>query len=127
MKIILFTISLFLCGNLLSQLSPTYNADIQKADSLFLEKNYKNALAAYKSVFEKNGDRGRVADRYKTAACWALLNNIDSAFGQLQRIAEKGKFDAYEIILHDNTFIILHDDVRWKPLLELVKKNAGIQ
>ncbi len=127
MRIAFCTLFIFFSATLAAQLSPTYKTDIQKADSFYLARDFKNAVTAYNTVFEKNGDRGMVADRYKTAVCWALLSNVDSAFGQLQRIAGKGRFDAYEIILRDNSFTILHDDVRWKPLLEMVKRNAAGQ
>ncbi len=93
------------------------------ADSLFIGKEYPKAVKLYSAAFEAKGGQGKVKDRYKAASCWAILNNIDSAFWQLNRIAFRGRYLNVEEISKDSSFATLHNDKRWAAIIEQIKKN----
>ena len=57
------------------------------------------------------------------ATCWTKLNNVDSAFLQLERIAFVGKFSHYDLIDGDVNLIPLRSDKRWKVIIDKMKKN----
>ena len=100
-----------------------YEKTIKKADALFKKADYQNAANTYLLAIKENNDLGKINDRYKTASCFALLNNKDSAFLQLYRIAEKGGYYNYLEIQEDKHFNSLHTDKRWVPLIEIIKSN----
>ena len=101
----------------------TYTQNIQKADSNFVAKNYVLAINFYNQAFNGNNGLGKVRDRYKTAICWVKLSNYDSAFSQLNRIAEKGKFSDVDLLLDDVDFAPLHKDTRWVLFIDQIRQN----
>jgi hypothetical protein len=103
--------------------SAEYLGQIKKADSLYKVKDFKNSAIAYSFAFKSNGWRGLTNDRYNAACSWALAGNADSAFFQLERIANKVNFSNYSHLMTDSDLNNLHSDRRWKPLLDLVKQN----
>ncbi|MCX2576235.1 hypothetical protein [Pedobacter sandarakinus] len=103
-----------------------YNENVDLAQNLFLNRNYKEAIPFYQVAFRANKDQAKVIDRYNLATCWALNNKPDSAFIQLQRIVEKGKFASYVLISRDVNLFGLHKDPRWEPLMNLVKANGEL-
>jgi hypothetical protein len=121
-------ILLFIC-TLLVQLSfgqnnsNEYSKFIKKANSLYKEKNYKESALAYSNAFKSNSWQGKPNDRYNAACSWALAKISDSSFYHLNGLASKGNYMNYEHITTDTDLISLHNDKRWKPLLEIVKKN----
>lgn len=100
-----------------------YAGSIQKADSLYNAKDFKGAAHAYSDAFESQGWKASVNDRYNAACCWALANIPDSAFFNLQRIANAAGFQDYGLLMSDTDLKNLYSDQRWGPLTELVKKN----
>jgi hypothetical protein len=66
---------------------------------------------------------GIVKDRYNAACSWALANYPDSAFFQLNRISSKGNYMNYNAIISDSDLNSLHNDNRWEPILDAIKKN----
>lgn len=114
--------------------SSTFSQDMKeylrltfRADSLYKEKKYKDAVIIYYQAFQTINDQGKVKDRYSAAICWALLKNADSAFSQLTRIVVKGKYSAYFQITQDENLKTLHQDPRWEPLLKKVEENVYIK
>ncbi len=77
----------------------------------------------FSAAFKANGWIGISNDRYNAACSWALANNSDSSFFQLNRIATKANYMDYGHITTDPDLNSLHDDKRWKPLLEIIKQN----
>jgi hypothetical protein len=100
-----------------------YSGLVKKADSLYNAKNYNFSALAYSAAFKANGWIGSSNDRYNAACSWALADNSDSSFFQLYRIATKANYKNYEHISTDADLNFLHDDKRWKPLLEIIKQN----
>src|SRR6218665_2652067 len=70
-------------GDSVKVLSNTYEISITTADKYLQKSDFVNALFYYNKAFKDNHDLGKVKDRYKSACCYAMLNNADSAFIQL--------------------------------------------
>lgn len=100
-----------------------YSSLVKEADSLYTAGNYKVSVETYSTAFGSNGWIGMSNDRYSAACSWALANSADSSFFQLNRIATKENYMNYGHITTDPDLNSLHNDNRWKPLLELVKQN----
>jgi hypothetical protein len=96
---------------------------VKKADSLYNAKDFRNSANKYSDAFKANGWKGFPDDRYNAACSWALAAVPDSAFFQLDRIATKSNYTNYGHITTDPDLNSLHNDNRWKPLLEKIKQN----
>ena len=96
---------------------------VKKAFALYEAKDYKNSAFTYSEAFKVNGWKGRPDDRYNAACSWALANYQDSAFFNLERIATKSNYSDYGHITADQDLNSLHEDKRWKLLLEIIKQN----
>lgn len=122
----LFFLSLLFCCTLTSECQPLPKEYIEfaaKADTALFNGDYDKAISLYKFAFSQNNGMAKVIHRYKLAAAFTQLNLFDSAFVQLDRIATKGKFKEYDIIANDFLFLPLHEDARWKAILEKVRLN----
>ena len=118
----------FICTSLYSycqDLQQEYHIHIKQGDSLYKIKAYKAGALQYSKAFESLGWKGKVLDRYNAACLWALAGVPDSAFFQLFKIASLGdrSYKNYEHIIGDADLFPLHNDKRWKPLLEMIKTN----
>lgn len=100
-----------------------YKMFINRADSLFKLKNYKQASENYSLAFKSYSWKGAPNDRYAAARAWSLVNIADSAFDCLDRIVNKLGFSKYEEVVAEEDFNFLHSDQRWEPLLERIKRN----
>jgi uncharacterized protein YxeA len=94
------------------------------ADSNYKKKQFRTAIDLYTTAFKKNNDLGLVRHRYNLACCYVMTKNLDSAFIQLFRIAEKGKYFNYSEIEAEPCFKTLQSDSRWTKLIGVIKKNA---
>ena len=103
--------------------SAAYLNLVKKADSLYNAKDFKTSALTYSTAFARNGSKATAKDRYNAACSWALANNPDSAFFQLDRIATKANYMNYGHITTDPDLNSLHNDTRWKPLLQIIKAN----
>jgi hypothetical protein len=121
-KIILFFLFIVSTQLVFGQ-SEEYSSLVKKADSLYDIKDFKNSALAYSAAFKSNDWKGYSDDRYNAACSWALAGNSDSAFFNLQRIADKANYSDYEHISTDEDLNSLHADERWKPLLSKIKVN----
>lgn len=95
----------------------------KEANQQRIDEHYEKAVKLYTKAFVANGDKAKVYDRYMLATCWTKLNNVDSAFLQLERIAFVGKFSHYDLIDGDVNLISLRSDKRWKVIIDKMKKN----
>jgi hypothetical protein len=105
-------------------ISDLYLKNIALADSFLSKGQYQSATFYYNQAFISNGNKGKVIDRYNDAKCWVILNNKDSAFFQLDKIANGGKFTKYEVLESDLTFLPLKSDPRWQKIIAKIKSNA---
>ena len=96
-----------------------YDAFKKIGDSLYKLKDYKNAAIAYSSSIKIAGNNATIGDRYDNACSWALANYPDSAFAQLEIIANTYNltFSDFENVGTDNDFISLYTDKRWKTIM----------
>jgi pimeloyl-ACP methyl ester carboxylesterase len=118
--LILLLSSSFLFGQSLSQ---NYSDLVRKADSLYRAKDFNNSALTYSNAFKATDWKGNLNDRYNAACSWALANNSDSAFSNLNYITNSLNYSNYEHIKGDPDLKILHIDNRWKQLLAAVKAN----
>lgn len=96
---------------------------VKVADSLYNVKEYRNSADKYSEAFKTNKWKGYPNDRYNAACSWALAAVPDSAFFQLDRIETKANYIYYEPITTDPDLVSLHNDQRWRPLVEKFKQN----
>jgi hypothetical protein len=115
----------FLLLSLLSgaQSEDAYKQLVSKGNELYRAKQYKESAEAYSKAFAAFGGKGFTNDRYDAACSWALAGNVDSAFVNLERIANKGNFTNYSHMTTDSDLNSLHNDKRWQPLCDIVKQN----
>lgn len=123
MKEIIFLSACFISTQVSLGQSVEYYNLVKKADSLHNVKDFKASALTYSAAFKANGWKAVSNDRYNAACSWALANNSDSSFFQLNRIATKANYINYGHITTDPDLNSLHEDLRWKPLLEIIKQN----
>ena len=123
MKKFIFLFACFISTQVSLGQSVEYYNLVKKADSLHNTKDFKASALTYSAAFKANGWTALSNDRYNAACSWALANNSDSSFFQLNRIATKANYINYGHITTDPDLNSLHEDLRWKPLLEIIKQN----
>jgi hypothetical protein len=123
----IFSISLLLLSHLVYAQHPPkgYFHLVSIADSLHRAKDFKGAAATYNAAFAVFKGKGFVNDRYKAACAYARIGNIDSAYYNLFRIANKGGWSEYEFLVSDSDLTVLHSDVRWNKLVNKVRNNKA--
>jgi len=100
-----------------------YSNFIKKADSLYKLKDYKNSSKAFSNAFKSWVWSGFINDRYNAACSWSLAGVPDSAFYQLEKLVNKGKYSDYQKLTTDTDLKPLYNDKRWNELLKLVNEN----
>lgn len=103
-----------------------YSNHIDQAEDAYIEKNYFLAVNELNAAFQLLGNKGYVEDRYLAARCWSLLNNPDSAFYQLQKLAEKTDFLTEQKLVKEQELDNLHTDPRWNLLIVQVNPQKEI-
>lgn len=103
--------------------NPKYDAIISKADSLYRLADYKNSAQAFSRAFNVPGAEITMNHRYNAACSYALANNADSAFANLNYLATYMNYSRYSHIISDPDLKSLYPDSRWTSLLETVKTN----
>jgi|GEM_PF-2228794 len=125
--LLFFGLSFLLCLQSYAQKSSAlltqYKDSIDKAERFYNDKKYMESGKAYTTAFELAGGVGLGKDRYNAARSWAMANVPDSAFYNLQKIADKLYYDDVDKITREEDFGQLHNDGRWRPLLAQVLKN----
>ncbi len=102
---------------------PSYFHHIQKADTLYKNKQFLQAALNYDTAFAKNEGVGYIPDRMMAARAWSMVSHPDSAFFHLFRIIERVQYDEPEQVEVDSAFTNLHEDPRWKSAISLMKTN----
>jgi len=103
--------------------SNDYILFIKEANSFFEAKDFLKAAESYSSAFESNNGVAMPSDRYNAARAYALSAKPDSAFFHLYRLARNNYYKDYLQITNDTCIILLHNDKRYIPLLEIIKEN----
>jgi hypothetical protein len=120
---ITIVLSLLLSVAGIAQDEARYEELIKTAFALYEQKDYKGSAETYSKAFEANGWKGYQGDRYNAACSWALAGVVDSAFFQLNRIAEKMNYTNLGHISKDSDLNSLHTDKRWGEVIGLIKAN----
>lgn len=125
MKKILLLVFLFCCinGFSLGQEGANYSDIIKKAWGLYEKGEYLNSGQKYSEAFASLGGKGLIDDRYNAACSWALAGVKDSAFINLFKIANSGRYTDWEHLSKDSDLNSLYSDPRWDVVLEIVKGN----
>ncbi|HPS62014.1 MAG TPA: alpha/beta hydrolase [Bacteroidales bacterium] len=118
LAILMTTVSLFGQNN-----NRNYDVLITKADSLYRKADYKKSALAFSDAFKVPDAKITMNHRYNAACSYALANNADSAFANLNYIATFMNYTRYSHIISDPDLKSLYADGRWNPLMELVKIN----
>ena len=105
------------------KLKPEYGEHINKAETFYNQKDYKESAREYSLAFDIMGSKGLSKDRYNAARSWSMANVPDSAFFNLQRLAERMYYDDIDQISKEEDFNPMHTDKRWQPILDLIIKN----
>lgn len=103
-----------------------YDSLKNQADSLIIEKDFKNAAITYSEAFEIFGYR---SNTYDAACAWALASKPDSAFECLNKLVKSNYFPFWiwkRRLKTDSRLSSLHNDNRWKPLLEVIRQKKKI-
>lgn len=100
-----------------------YYSNLAIADSLSEIKEYTKATHYLNIAFESFGGRGTPADRFKAARIFALANNYDSSFKNIERLW-KQKYVNYLKITTDSAFNTLRfqNPIRYDSLIEHIKR-----
>jgi len=99
-----------------------YAIFIDKAYALFAEKNYEKSIENVQNAFQYDSEQITVRDRFGLATLYALSENKDGAFKQLNIISETKNYSFYEHIVNDKSFKSLHSYKRWNKLIDFYKK-----
>ncbi len=110
----------FLFGQSTSQKYPDL---IRIADSLYYLKDFKNSALTYSFAFKANDWKATSNEHYNAACSWALANNLDSAYYNLNYIARLMNYTNSGHLKSDPDLTSLHFDVRWESLIETVQAN----
>lgn len=124
LSILIVFSSVFYLNGKCQIISDDYLKYISKADSCIAIREFSNATYYFNLAFISNNGKGKAGDRFKDANCWAILNNSDSAYFQLEKIANGGKFSNYQVLEENINFNSLKMDIRWKKIIDKIKSNA---
>lgn len=100
-----------------------YDQFIREAEALYEQKQFAESGKRYADAFEALGWKGYATDRYNAACSWALAKVPDSAFFNLNRLAEKMDYADPKRLLSDPDLAALRIDPRWAGLMEMVFEN----
>jgi hypothetical protein len=114
-------LTVFLSLSCFAQSQSNYSDLVGEAMTLYDNKAFLQAGKKFTEAFAANGDKGSAGDRYNAACCWALANEVDSAFYHLYRIAKSGNYTNYKHITTDADLTSLYADKRWEEIKALVK------
>jgi len=122
-KTFILTIIGFLICNLTFAQQEKYSELIKEADKFYDTKEYKKSGEKYEAAFVANDNKGSVTDRYNAACSWALANEVEPAFVQMFKIAQKGNYTNLNHMLSDSDLNALHSDKRWEEVVAMVSAN----
>ncbi len=119
---------LILLSSLLFSLSlnaQNYEQHIEKAKRFLATKQYKEAAAAYSAAFIAYGNKGQLEDRIQAAIAYGNIQNADSVWFMLNRVATRINYDDYPFVENEPAFTFMKADTRWAELYALIHKNGA--
>lgn len=125
--IVLFILSF---NSIFAQQLISYGDNIEQADEYLEFKDYSKASEYYKKAFKIVNENVISSDEHFDAAiAFSLSNDKKSTYKQLSKISKKGVFDVYtnyENIIDEEGFESLHNEKKWKKIVEQLKKKQEI-
>ncbi|WP_343747751.1 DUF6624 domain-containing protein [Fluviicola sp.] len=106
-----------------AQSEQAYDSLVTQAFKLYESKEYKASAEKFAEAFVVLGAKSYMEDRYNAACSWALAGGTDAAFNQLFKITQSGQYTNLEHISSDPDLHSLHQDKRWKKIIQQVTKN----
>jgi hypothetical protein len=100
-----------------------YMNQIQKADSLYQNKDYINSAKAYSNAFAFNNQNFLAGHKYKAARAWAMAGQKDSAITNLKQDVDVLGFYQYNKLVSEKAFILIHNSKDWEGIKQKVKIN----
>lgn len=98
-----------------------YFVACERADSLYEVREYLQSAYVYNLAFEAYRGKALENDRYNAARSWAAGNEPDSALRHLEKLVYKNRYAAYYRLDAEADFNGLHNNIRWKNLMDTVK------
>lgn len=111
---------LFLLLSSIQGFSQTYQSNIQKADSLYEKKEFKQALNLYEDAFRLTSLPIRDGDYYNAACIAALDGQTEKAISYLKKSVESGWIDITHM-QKDEDLILLRQTPQWKEIIEAIE------
>jgi hypothetical protein len=106
-------------------LSKEYKILVSKAFENYEQKEFLNAARLYEKAFIFSNNIATTTDRYNAACSWALANNADNCFRQLQHLTNKMNYSDYDFTLQEDDFNALHQDKRWAEIINKILENKN--
>ncbi|HEX6849419.1 MAG TPA: alpha/beta hydrolase [Chitinophagaceae bacterium] len=98
----------------------------RKADSLYAQKDFKNAAIAYHQGIKAQGPMSGFNRYIAAAASWTMANSPDNAFDVLESLSKNERLTTsdYKNIENAKELAPLRSDNRWELILAAVQKQA---
>ena len=124
--LLLITIALLSLNLSFAQIKEEYAAFVKEAFSLYQAGSYQESADKYKEAFDVYDGKAVPDDRYNAACSYALAGDKETAFYHLIRLSNiPTRYSNYNHLITDSDLNLLHDDMRWEGLLQLVKANKA--
>lgn len=128
----LASVALLLTSNLL--FAQKYHQLVDSAMNFYTAKQYAKAGAYFAKATQLNGNRELQSNRYNAACSWALANQPNLAFKELNDILTgKGMIrswddpiEFHEMLIKDTDFNSLKSDKRWAQVVALSLKRKTL-
>lgn len=101
----------------------SYNDLISEARDFYQAGEFRDSGEIFALAFETGKGKDSLQHHYEAARSWALAQNHDLAFAQLEEITGEGEYASLAQISTDLDFSYLRSDERWIGVLNRVSEN----
>lgn len=129
-KYFILVVSLFLTMQIVAQTSlstsNSYPTHLQRAEQLYKEKKYTQAGLCYDSLLSHYyATNVTCFDKYNAAKAWSMAGDKEKAFLYLFSDVIDNQYNDYVKIYTDDALNNLHNDGRWKLIIDISKWNMN--
>ena len=121
-KLVLFVLIILSASNLFGQ-EKKYTVLVSDALKLYQGKEYRSAGLKYSEAFREFSSYVQPNDRINAARSWAKINEIDSAFMQLNLLAQNEDFHYFNNLKLHLDLRTLQTDKRWDEVIKKIIEN----
>jgi len=127
-RILTLLIALHVVSNsTFGQQKKKYSILASQAQTLYHEKDYRNAALSYSKLFYAFPALIQQIDRINASCSWTRINEPDSAFNQLFLLSKNEAFHNFNLLNLTLDLRQLQEDQRWNTLIDIIKKNRTKQ